>query len=120
MTILYTKQQAMDELPFIEDKNLYKALNFALWLYLDQRRSLKYSVNKAAEKHCYKPKISIERLMRQVIPEEVIWERVSNAKSTNPNILSRDSAIRNQKMKKLELDGKRHVRDIAKDVNYQP
>lgn len=66
MAILFTKEEAMKDLPFIEDKALYKGGDLALWLYLDKHWSFKSAVNKAAEKHSVKPKIAIERLLRQV------------------------------------------------------
>lgn len=35
MAILFTKEEAMKGLPFIEDKTLHKGVDLALWLYLD-------------------------------------------------------------------------------------
>jgi hypothetical protein len=113
VAIIYSKEQAMDDLPFIEDKDLFRAVNLALWLYLEQRRSLKYSVDKASEKRGYKPKVAIERLMRQVIPEEVIWDRMEDSRPANTGKVSKESAIRNQKLKKVEQDGKQHVNDFT-------
>ncbi|NSY35549.1 hypothetical protein DS891_18620 [Pseudoalteromonas sp. JC28] len=116
MAIIYSKQQAMDDLPFIGDKDLFRAVDLALWLYLEQRRSLKYSVDKASEKRGYKPKVAIERLMRQVIPEEVIWDRMEDSRPVvNTGKVSKEFAIRNQRMKKVEQDGKQHVNDFTSE-----
>ncbi|MFA0016345.1 hypothetical protein AB4391_23820 [Vibrio lentus] len=61
-----------------------------------------------------KPKIAIERLLRQVIPEEVIWDRMSGVKLRNAQPASKETAIRSQKMKKMEKDAKNHVVDITR------
>ena len=111
MAVLFSKNEAIKDLPFIEDKALYRGVNLALWLYLDKHWSLKNAINKASEKHSVKPKIAIERLMRQVIPEEVIWSRVYKPK--NARSVSKGSAIRAEKMKKLEKDGKNHIIEIT-------
>ncbi|GLX85070.1 hypothetical protein tloyanaT_13220 [Thalassotalea loyana] len=113
MATLYTKQQAINDLPFIDDKDLFRAVDLALWLYLDKRKSLKYSINKAAEKRNYKPKAAIERLMRNVIPEELIWDRVGEAMPPNKAKASKESIVQKQKLKKIEKEGIQHVKDIA-------
>ncbi|GAD03618.1 hypothetical protein [Agarivorans albus] len=114
MAILFTKEQAVKELPFIKDKALYKSVDLALWLYLDKHWCLKNAVNKAAEKHSIKPKVAIERLLRQVIPEELIWERMSGAKPRNKQPVSKETAIRSQKVNKMEKEAKSHVIDITR------
>jgi len=114
MAILFTKEEAMKDLPFIDDKTLYKGVELALWLYLDKHWSFKNAINKAAEKHSVQPKIAIERLLRQVIPEELIWDRMSGAKPRNTQPASKETAIRSQKMKKMEKDAKNHVVDITR------
>ena len=76
MTAQLTKSIAMKRLPYIRDKSLYNAVGLALWLYLDKHSSLKYAISKAAEKHAVTPKVSIERLLRQAIPESVFLERM--------------------------------------------
>ncbi|UKA04821.1 hypothetical protein [Photobacterium damselae] len=114
MAILFTKEEAVKDLPFIEDKALYKGIDLALWLYLDKHWSFKNAVNKAAEKHSVKPKIAIERLLRQVVPEEVIWDRMSGIKPRNAQPASKETAIRGQKMKEMEKDSKNHVVDITR------
>lgn len=114
MAILFTKEDAIKELPFIEDEALYKGVGLALWLYLDKHWSFKRAVNKAAEKHSVKPKIAIERLLRQVVPEELIWDRMSGAKPRNTQPASKETAIRSQKMKKMEKESKNHVFDITR------
>ncbi len=51
--------------------------------------------------------------MRQVIPEEVIWDRMEDSRPANTGKVSKESAIRNQKLKKVEQDGKQHVNDFT-------
>tara|TARA_Y100000588_G_scaffold153442_1_gene167605 strand:- start:74753 stop:75100 length:348 start_codon:yes stop_codon:yes gene_type:complete len=114
MAILFTKEDAMKDLPFIKDKALYKGVNLALWLYLDKHWNLKNAVNKAAEKHSVKPKIEIERLLRQVIPEELFWDRMIGSKPRIVKPISKEKAIRKQKMKKMEKESKDHVVDITR------
>lgn len=114
MAILFTKEEAVKGLPFIEDKALYKAVDLALWLYLDKHWGFKSAVDKAAEKHSVKPKIAIERLLRQVIPEELIWDRMNGAKPRNTKSISKEAAVRNQKMNKMEKDAKNHVVEITR------
>ena len=104
----------MKELPFIDDKNLFRAVDLALWLYLDKNWNLKNSINKAAEKHNVKPKISIERLIRAAVPEEVFWDRMSDAKPTAIKA-SQDTTVRQQKLKKLDQEGRKHVNDIVSE-----
>ena len=114
MAILFTKTEAMLALPSIDNKDLYQSVDLALWLYLDKHWTLKSAVNKAADKHSIKPKIAIERLLRQVIPEELFWDRMSRAKSRNTQPVSKESAVRSQKMKKIEQDAKSHIIDITR------
>ncbi|KLV03518.1 hypothetical protein ABT56_18975 [Photobacterium aquae] len=114
MAILFTKKEAMKDLPFIEDKALYKAVDLALWLYLDKHWNFKNAVNKAAEKHSVNSKIAIERLLRQVIPEEIFWDRMNGAKPKNTQPTLKETTIRSQKIKKMEMDAKNHVADITR------
>ena len=113
MAILYTKAQAIKDLPYIEDKTLFKGVDLALWLYLDKHWTFKNAINKAAEKHSVKPKIAIERILRDVIPEELIWDRMNGLKPKEAKPVFKESAIRNQKMNKMEKEGKLHIKDIT-------
>lgn len=117
MAYLYTKIEAVAELPYIEDKSLYRAVDLALWLYLDMNWGFKTAINKAAEKHSVKPKKSIETLMRQVIPEEVIWGRMNKPKAksnvTLPSKKTKGSIISAQKIDNMLKEGKRHIADIS-------
>ena len=121
MAILFTKKDAMKELPFIENQDLYKGVDLALWLYLDKFWNLKTAVNEGAKKHQVKPKIAIERLLRKVIPEELILDRMSYAYSKNKKTASKptskESAIRGQKIKRLDREAKSHVIDICATTN---
>jgi len=73
--IVYTKEQAQAELPPISDKSLLDSVNVALSLYLNSHWSLKNSIDAAYIQHKPQSKRSIERLMRDVIPEEVFVSR---------------------------------------------
>lgn len=110
--MLFTSGEAVKELPLIDDKNLFQAVSLALWLYLDKHWGLKTAVNKAAEKYSIKPKVAIERLMRQVIPEEVIWGRANGTKRTNGK--GRDSGAGNGRIILMEKSSRKHINDIAK------
>ncbi len=114
MATLFTKKQAMEGLPLIQDEALRKGVDLALWLYLDKHWSLKQAIKKASEKHNVKPKVGIERLMREAIPEEVFWERMNSVKPHKASSNSKEAAIRNQKMAKMDKESKTHVYDITK------
>ncbi|WP_305845349.1 hypothetical protein [Photobacterium leiognathi] len=114
MAILFTKQQAMKELPFIADIALFKGVDLALWLYLDKHWSFKNAVSKAAEKHAVKPKVAIERILRQVIPEELFLDRMDQAIPRKPKSVSKETAIMGQKLRKMEVEAKVHVVDITR------
>lgn len=114
MAILFTKAQAMKALPFIEDKALYKAVDLALWLYLDKHWSFKNAVNKAAEKHAIKPKVTIERALRSVIPEEVFFDRMHRPASPSVPAGSKNDAIRTSKLKRMEKNATSHFNEITK------
>tara|TARA_B100001245_G_C22764893_1_gene369959 strand:+ start:277 stop:648 length:372 start_codon:yes stop_codon:yes gene_type:complete len=119
MAILFTKKDAQKDLPVIEDSNLKNAVDLALWLYLDKHWSFKWAIKKAVEKHPVKPKNQVEKILRSIIPEEVFWERMNNAgKNIQTNNKDKkevvSSAIRSQKLKKMEKDGKKHISDIVK------
>jgi hypothetical protein len=113
MTILFTKAQAVELLPFIEDTHLSKAVDLALWLYLDKHWRFKNAINKAAEKHRVKPKVAIERVLRQVIPEEVFYQRMSQPTSKSQGPSSKDAAIRSSKLKSMERNATSHLSDIS-------
>ncbi len=119
MAILFTKKDAQKDLPVIEDSNLKNAVDLALWLYLDKHWSFKWAIKKAVEKHPVKPKNQVEKILRSIIPEEVFWERMNNAgKNIQTNNKDKkevvSSAIRSQKLKKMEKDEKKHISDIVK------
>ncbi|UJF20241.1 hypothetical protein L0B53_19080 (plasmid) [Vibrio sp. SS-MA-C1-2] len=86
-----TKQQAVRELPYIQDKKLFSAVTLSLWLYLEQQSSLKRAIRVAGNKYKVKQKV-VERLVRLAIPSEVIDARTTV--EMNPFIRElEDSAI---------------------------
>lgn len=106
----------MKELPYISDKALFQGVSLALWLYLDKCWSLKAAVDKAAEKYSVKPKSSIEKMLRKVVPEELILDRMSfvRVKTKTGRPPCRDSGVRVQKMIKIAKDANQHIIDITK------
>lgn len=117
MVMYIPKSEAMAALPYISDVELYKAVSLALWLILDKGMPLKYGVDTASRKHNVKPKIAIERLIRIAIPEEFFWSRMGSARPaparTNIGTSDKNAANRAAKMKKIEKEAKRHIRDIS-------
>lgn len=69
---MITKQQALSELPKIEEKRLYAAVEMALWLLIDKKASLRHSIDTAAKKHSYKPKSEIERYVKLALPNSFL------------------------------------------------
>ena len=67
-------KDAMKKLEFIDDVDLFRSVSLALWLYLDQERTLKYSIDTASKKRGGK-KYKIERLVRTVVPQSIISSR---------------------------------------------
>lgn len=118
MTTQLTKSIAMKRLPYIKDRSLYQAVGLALWLYLDKRTSLKNAINKAAEKHAVSPKALIERLLREVIPEDVFLSRMVATKPKRKKQVTKtrtkEEALRIQMMKKMESESKQHISDIVR------
>ncbi|WP_318441706.1 hypothetical protein [Photobacterium leiognathi] len=108
MSHFLTKAQAMKDLPVIEDEALRQGLEYALWLYLDRHWGLKKTIDKAAEKHSVKPKVALERLLRQVIPEEVILERMTYPRSSQKTG-SQDGAVKAQRFKSMDKSARSHL-----------
>lgn len=114
MVMYIPKEEAKKALPFIEDLQMLKAVDLALWLILEKGKALKYAIDIAANKHGAKPKTEIERYIRVAVPDEFFWDRAGSARPKGVGTVSKSAAVRGQKMKKMEKEGKAHVRDISK------
>lgn len=114
MVMYIPKEEARKALPHIEDPQMFKAVDLALWLILEKGKALKYAIDIAANKHGANPKAAIERYLRMAIPPEFFWERAGSARPKGVGAVSKSAAIRGQKMKKMEQEGKKHVSDISK------
>lgn len=73
--LIYTKEDAIENLPEISDIPLLEAVIFAISLYLEQGETLKKSVDESAQLFDIKPKKAVERMVRKAIPENVILSR---------------------------------------------
>lgn len=113
MIIYVPKEEALKALPFIDDVQLFKATSMAIWLILDKGKPLKYSIDTAAKKHNVTPKVAIERLVRQAIPEEFFFGRIGATRPKAAGLTSKTAAIRGEKLKKMEKEGKKHISDIS-------
>ncbi|MFC0118309.1 hypothetical protein ACFFK7_10370 [Pseudoalteromonas xiamenensis] len=102
---MITKEEAMANLPYIEDKAIYQAVSLALWLLIDKGRPLKASVDIAAGKFTARPKVGIERLIREVVPAEFFAERQAPVKKTIGH--------RNQRMDAMTALSDKHMASIA-------
>ncbi|WP_318493498.1 hypothetical protein [Photobacterium leiognathi] len=113
MGLVYSKAEAIKDLPPISDKKLYTAVELGLWLYLDKRWSFQKAINKAAEKHKIKPKNAIEKIMRSVIPDEIFLGRMNYPSQKKKNNNSQRSY---SYPKNIELDKKAqsHLTEITK------
>lgn len=67
-------KKAISKLDYIDDVQLFSSVTMALWLYLDVGRTLKYSIDKSAEKRGGK-KSHIEKAIRSVLPDSFIKGR---------------------------------------------
>lgn len=114
MAMYVPKEEAKKALPHIDDPQMFKAVDLALWLILEKGKALKYAVNIAAGKHGAKPKAAIERYIRMAVPEEFFWERAASAKPKGVGTVSKSAATSGQKLKRMEKEGKRHVSDITR------
>ena len=112
--MIITKEEAMESLPFIEDKNLWQAVDLALWLILVKDCSLKYSIDTASKKKSYSIKSHIEKHIKTAIPEEFFWERQSR---NAPKNSSNKSNVAAQKIATMENQGKQHVESFTNKRN---
>lgn len=79
MNFLYTYGNAIDELPPIECDKLRASVIHALFLYLQVGANLSYSVRAGAKKGKAKTIRSVDAMVRKIVPEEVIRDRMVNS-----------------------------------------
>lgn len=77
-------KKAISKLDYIDDVQLFSSVAMALWLYLDIGKTMKYSINKSAEKRGGK-KSHIEKLIRSVVPDSLIKGRIKPTQSAKNN-----------------------------------
>ncbi|PAY03173.1 hypothetical protein CKO50_01205 [Pseudoalteromonas sp. HM-SA03] len=107
---MISKDKAKSKLPFIEDKNLYQAVDLALWLILEKNRSFKSAVSIASSKRGYKVKAHIEKHIRDVIPPEFFLARQSQ---NAPPEAKAETASRMRAYANMEKQNKQHIDDIT-------
>ncbi|CAH9062342.1 hypothetical protein PSECIP111951_02670 [Pseudoalteromonas holothuriae] len=107
---MISKEEALKQLPFIDDKNLYQAVELALWLILEKNSPLKRAISIASNKKGYKIKAHIEKYVRDVIPREFFLARQSQ---NAPPEAKREVANRMRAFARMEKQDKQHIDDIA-------
>lgn len=91
-------KKAVSKLDYIEDKNLFRSVAMALWLYLDKGKTLKYSVNKGAERSGATQATTM-RLVKSVVPQRLIDSRKTYSPTDDEVSKARASGIINREFK---------------------
>lgn len=107
MGINFTINDAKSEMPLIHDENLKKAVELSLWMYLEKNFTLKRAIETPAKKHAIKPRAALEKVIRQIIPEEYFFSRMKYPKV---------GGVANFRLHKLDKDNVKHIQSIQKEM----
>ena len=110
--MIFTKKEAIAQLPVIDEPKLANAVNIALWMIFDKGSTLKNALKASAMKHGTS-QVDIDRLIRAAIPKEFFWDRSREAWSRTGGKSSPSYATRARKLKKVESDNIKHFKDIT-------
>ena len=98
------------KIPYIEDKYLYLAVKFAIFLIEKKDLSLSYALQITCSKKNYKVKSHIEKYVRMYFDKDFFLER---AKKKTPLSLRRELATRARYQNDFDSKIRNHMFDIS-------
>lgn len=104
------------KVPFIENTDLASAVNLAIWMIIDKDFSLTQAYKSAAKKHGVTI-VSVERIVRPLIPESFINQRKHKAiaGSVEAQVKVADSCARKRNQIIEDKRNSNHIASIGKE-----
>lgn len=112
---IYKYEKHLKTLQYIEDAQLFKAVAMSLYLIVDMNKPLKISLSIASNKHNVKPMTSIDKLVRQALPDDYFTKRkTANAPTDKRN----QAAFRYKMLNEMESMARSHLTSILQEKKH--
>lgn len=110
---MITSKSVIKDLPFIEDKKVFRAVTMALWLIIDENCATAKGIKIAAKKVGVTATVT-GKIVREAIPRSFKNERVRAAIASNPDIAAQVNLKRQRIIQ--EAKDEQHIASIMGEL----